>query len=131
MTDDGLSLKDFIPGGADTVAKAGSPLDPGAKPAERAAVVEALQQVHDPEISVNIYDLGLIYKLEIAPDGDIEIEMTLTAPTCPVAGTLPGEVARKAAAVEGAGEVTVELVWEPPWSREMMSDEAKLALDMW
>jgi len=131
MTDDGLTLRDFIPGGADTVARAGKPLESGEKPAEREAVVEALKTVHDPEISVNIYDLGLIYDVDIGADGNIRIGMTLTAPTCPVAGTLPGEVARAVAAVEGAGEVTVELVWDPPWSKEMMSEDAKFALDMW
>jgi len=131
MTNDGLTLRDFIPGGADTVARAGKPLESGKKPAEREAVVEALKTVHDPEISVNIYDLGLIYDVDIGADGNIRIGMTLTAPTCPVAGTLPGEVARAVAVVEGAGEVTVELVWDPPWSKEMMSEDAKFALDMW
>jgi FeS assembly SUF system protein len=131
MTDDGLTLRDFIPGGADTVARAGKPLESGAKLAEREAVVEALKTVHDPEIPVNIYDLGLIYDVDIGADGNIRIGMTLTAPTCPVAGTLPGEVARAVAAVEGAGEVTVELIWDPPWSKEMMSEDAKFALDMW
>lgn len=130
MTEDGLTLRDFIPGGADTVARAGKPLPAGAKPADREAVIEALRTVHDPEISVNIYDLGLIYDLDIGPGG-VHVRMTLTAPTCPVAGTLPGEVARTIAAVPGAGEVTVELVWEPPWGKEMMSEEAKLALDIW
>lgn len=130
-TGDGLTLKDFIPGGDDTVARAGNPLESGAKPADREAVIDALKTVHDPEIAVNIYDLGLIYTVDIRDDGAIGIQMTLTAPTCPVAGTLPGEVARKVAAVEGAGEVTVELVWEPPWSKDHMSDEAKFALDMW
>lgn len=131
MPQDGPSLQDFIPGGADTVAKAGKPLESGARTADRDAVVDALKTVHDPEIPVNIYDLGLIYDVDFAADGNIGIRMTLTAPTCPVAGTLPGEVARKVAAVDGAGEVTVELVWDPPWSKDMMSEEAKLALDMW
>jgi FeS assembly SUF system protein len=131
VTGDGLTLKDFIPGGGDTVAQAGKPLPAGAKPAAEAAVVDALKTVHDPEIPVNIYDLGLIYDLEIAADGAVHVWMTLTAPTCPVAGTLPGEVARAVAGVEGAGEVTVELVWDPPWNKERMSEDAKLALDMW
>ena len=131
MTEDGLTLRDFIPGGADTVARAGKPLESGKSPADRDAVVEALKTVHDPEIAVNIYDLGLIYNVDIGADGSIRIQMTLTAPTCPVAGTLPGEVARAVAAVEGAGEVTVELVWDPPWGKDKMSDEAKFALDIW
>ena len=128
---DNLTLRDFIPGGADTVARAGKPLEPGEKPAAREAIVEALKTVHDPEIPVNIYDLGLIYDVDIGADGQIHIRMSLTAPTCPVAGTLPGEVARAVAGVEGAGEVTVELVWDPPWSKEMMSEDAKIALDIW
>ena len=131
MTEDGLTLRDFIPGGADTVARAGKPLESGKSPADRDTVVEALKTVHDPEIAVNIYDLGLIYNVDIGADGSIRIQMTLTAPTCPVAGTLPGEVARAVAAVEGAGEVTVELVWDPPWGKDKMSDEAKFALDIW
>jgi metal-sulfur cluster biosynthetic enzyme len=69
--------------------------------------------------------------VEIAADGAVHVWMTLTAPTCPVAGTLPGEVARAVAGVEGTGEVTVELVWDPPWSKDRMSEDAKLALDRW
>jgi FeS assembly SUF system protein len=130
-TGDDLTLQDFIPGGADTVARAGTPLESGAKPADREAVTEALRTVHDPEIPVNIYDLGLIYDVDIGADGNIGIRMTLTAPTCPVAGTLPGEVARAVAEVDGAGEVTVELVWDPPWSKDLMSEDAKVALDIW
>jgi FeS assembly SUF system protein len=131
VTQDGLTLRDFIPGGADTVARAGKPLPAGAKPADREALIVALRTVHDPEIPVNIYDLGLIYDLDIGPAGGVHVRMTLTAPTCPVAGTLPGEVARAIAGVEGAGEVTVELVWDPPWGKDKMSEEAKLALDIW
>lgn len=131
MTTEGPTLKDFMPGGADTVARAGKPLSTGAQPAEREAVIEALKTVHDPEIPVNIYDLGLIYNLDIGADGTVQVRMTLTAPTCPVAGTLPGEVARAVSGVEGTGEVTVELVWDPPWGKDRMSEEAKLALDMW
>ena len=131
MTDDGLSLKDFLPGGGETVAQAGSPLGAGVAAAEREALVEALRSVHDPEIPVNIYDLGLIYGMEIASDGAVRIRMTLTAPACPVAGQMPIDAANAVAAVPGAGEVTVELVWDPPWTKDRMSEEAKVALDMW
>lgn len=131
MTQDGLTLRDFVPGGADTVARAGNPLPEGAEPAEREAVIAAIRTVYDPEIPVNIYDLGLIYDLDIGAAGEVHVRMTLTAPTCPVAGSLPGEVARAVAEVEGTGAVTVELVWDPPWGKEMMSEEAKLALDIW
>ncbi len=112
-------------------ASAGAPIDPAATPvASEAEVTVALQTVHDPEIPVNIYDLGLIYEVNIAEDGSIEIEMSLTAPACPVAGEMPGEVARAVAALPGAGEVTVRLVWDPPWTPERMSEDAKLALGM-
>lgn len=129
--DDNLTLQDFLPGGTDTVARAGTPLAAGETVAGEDAVVEALRSVHDPEIPVNIYDLGLIYSLDIAADGSAAIRMTLTAPACPVAGEMPGDVARAVAGVTGIGEVTVELVWDPPWTKDMMSEEAKVALDMW
>jgi FeS assembly SUF system protein len=129
---DGPGLRDFLPGaaavGSDFVAHAGTALAAGTPVADRGAVLEALQTVHDPEIPVNIYDLGLIYRLDIAANGDVTIEMTLTAPGCPVAGEMPGEVARTVAAVPGVGEVEVRLVWEPGWTKDKMSDDAKLAL---
>ncbi len=113
------------------VASAGAPIDPAVPPvASEAEVALALQTVHDPEIPVNIYDLGLIYEIDIAKVGNVEIELSLTAPGCPVAGELPGEVARAVAALPGAGEVTVRLVWDPPWTPERMSEDAKLALGM-
>ncbi len=90
--------------------------------------MEALREVYDPEIPVNIYDLGLIYRLEIAPSGEVAVTMTLTAPACPVAGEMPGEVARKVAEVPGVGEVEVTLTWDPPWDKDRMSEDAKLAL---
>ncbi|MDD5248336.1 MAG: SUF system Fe-S cluster assembly protein [Rhodocyclaceae bacterium] len=95
-----------------------------------ADVIAALRTVFDPEIPVNIYDLGLIYNLDVASDGDIAISMTLTAPGCPVAQTFPGTVADAVRAVDGVKDVDVELVWEPPWSREMMSEAARLQLGM-
>jgi len=91
-------------------------------------VVEALRMVYDPEIPVNIYDLGLIYGLSISGDGSVKIEMTLTSPMCPVAGSLPGEVQARVQSVQGVGQVEVELVWDPPWSMEKMSEEARLQL---
>jgi len=94
------------------------------------AVVEAMRSVFDPEIPVNIYDLGLIYDLNIKDDGDVDVLMTLTAPACPVAGSLPGEVAESVAAVDGVGEVEITITWDPPWTPEHMSEVAKVALDM-
>lgn len=111
-------------------AKGGSPLAEGVEVATEEAIVEALQTVYDPEIPVNIYDLGLIYKINIADNGEVKIDMSLTAPGCPVAGEMPGMVARAVEEVEGAGEIEVLLVWEPSWSPALMSEDAKLALGM-
>lgn len=91
-------------------------------------IIEVLKTVFDPEIPVNIYDLGLIYEVNVFPDGNVEIVMTLTSPNCPAAGSLPGEVEQKAKAVAGVKDVTLELVFEPAWNQEMMSEEAKLEL---
>ncbi|MFZ1416025.1 MAG: iron-sulfur cluster assembly protein [Defluviicoccus sp.] len=110
------------------VASAGSTLAAGMPVATVSAVIEALRTVHDPEIPVNIYDLGLVYGLHIEPTGDVAIEMTLTTPGCPVAGQMPTEVAETVAAVPGVGVVEVALVWEPAWTKDCMSEDARLAL---
>lgn len=110
------------------VASAGAPLAAGMPVATEDAVVEALRTVHDPEIPVNIYDLGLVYRLQIADGGDVAIEMTLTTPGCPVAGQMPIDVAEAVAAVPGVGVVEVALVWEPAWTKDCMSEDARLAL---
>ncbi|MBK1694491.1 SUF system Fe-S cluster assembly protein [Chromatium weissei] len=96
----------------------------------REPIIAALRNVHDPEIPVNIYDLGLIYTIDIASNGDVAVEMTLTAPACPVAGMMPIMVRDAVASVEGVGAVRVDLVWTPPWSQEHMSDEARLQLGL-
>jgi len=96
----------------------------------RAQVLEALRQVYDPEIPVNIYDLGLIYRLDVDDQGRVDIDMTLTAPACPVAGTMPGLVAEAAKTVEGVSDARVTLVWDPPWSQDQMSEEALLQLGL-
>ena len=114
----------------DFVATAGEPLDRASPVASEDNVIDALRTVHDPEIPVNIYELGLIYRLDIGERGDVAIEMSLTAPGCPVAGEMPGQVADAVAAVEGVGEVEVRLVWEPVWTPERMSEDARLALGM-
>ncbi|MCW8934481.1 MAG: DUF59 domain-containing protein [Gammaproteobacteria bacterium] len=93
-------------------------------------IVTAIRGIFDPEISVNIYDLGLIYKIDINDENDVFIDMTLTAAACPVAGALPGQVESVVSSLDGVNSATVSLVWDPPWSREMMSDEAKLALGL-
>ncbi len=91
-------------------------------------VVEACKTVFDPEIPVNIYDLGLIYTVDIDAENSVKIKMSLTAPGCPVAGEMPGWVAEAVEPMAGVKEVDVELVWEPPWGMDMMSDEARLEL---
>jgi FeS assembly SUF system protein len=115
---------------AGLVGKAGAPLDGATEPASREAMVEALKTVYDPEIPVDIYELGLIYEIKQADDGDVKVDMTLTAPGCPVAGILPQQVADAVSSVPGTGGVEVFLVWDPPWDMEKMSEEAKLALGM-
>jgi FeS assembly SUF system protein len=93
-------------------------------------IVEALKSVFDPEIPVNIYELGLIYDIDIQAEGAVQVKMTLTSPGCPVAGSLPGEVRDKVAGVPGVMSVDVELVWDPSWNPSMMSEAARLELGM-
>ena len=111
-----------------------------AKPAEDAisgaggdlqqAVIDALKEIYDPEIPVNIYDLGLIYGVEVDDEADAVVTMTLTTPHCPVAESMPGEVELRAASVPGIRDAEINLVWDPPWSPDKMSDEARLELGM-
>ena len=133
MTDrgaDGPDLADFLPDvSAGYIARAGERLAVASGPADPIAVEDALKSVHDPEIPVNIFDLGLIYDIDRRADGDVYITMSLTAPGCPVAGEMPGQVARAVAALDDVGAVSVELVWDPPWSPERMSEDARLALE--
>ena len=91
-------------------------------------IVEACRSVFDPEIPVNIYDLGLVYTIDITEEGDVGIVMTLTAPGCPVAGEMPGWLADAIEPLQGVRTVNVEITWEPPWGMDMMSDEARLEL---
>lgn len=93
-----------------------------------AKVIEALRTCYDPEIPVNIYDLGLIYGVDVQPGGRIHVRMTLTAPNCPVAGTLPKDVEAKVKNIPGVNDVNIELVWEPAWDRAKMSAAARLEL---
>ena len=93
-------------------------------------IIEGLRTVYDPEIPVNIYDLGLIYEIDINSDGALKLTMTLTTAGCPVAELMPQMIADAAANVAGVGEVEVHLVWDPPWHADLMSEDAKLALGM-
>jgi len=96
----------------------------------RDEVIEALRTVYDPEIPVNIYELGLIYQIEIVQDADVKVSMTLTSPMCPVAESLPPEVETKLRALPGVANASVELVWEPPWDPSKMTEAARLQLGM-
>jgi len=111
---------------ADVVRPESDPADA----AMTAKVVEALKTVRDPEIPVNLIDLGLIYDLLVNKDGTVFVEMTLTTPSCPAAVQLPGEVERAVGAVEGVKEARVKVVWTPPWTQDRMSDEARLELGL-
>ena len=112
----------------DFVAHAGAPIEPGITITTQELVIEAIRTVYDPEIPVNIYDLGLVYEIDIATNGSIKVQMTVTAPACPVAGELPQWVADAIELLEGTGEIEVHLVWDPPWDQSMMTEEAKMAL---
>jgi FeS assembly SUF system protein len=105
-----------------------APVEPGGDIYE--SVIEALKEIYDPEIPVNIYDLGLIYEVQVSPEAHVKVLMTLTTPNCPVAESMPGEVELRVGAVPGVGNAEVELVWDPPWDPQKMTDEAKLELGM-
>ena len=93
-------------------------------------IVAEIKKIYDPEIPVNIYDLGLIYNIEVKNENEVAVEMTLTSPNCPVAESLPRMVKENINAVEGVNKVNLKLVWTPPWTKEMMSEEAKLELNL-
>jgi len=97
----------------------------------RDQVIEVLQGIYDPEIPVNIYEMGLVYEVSVDGDSNVHILMTLTSPMCPVAESLPPEVEEKVSAIEAVVKATVELTWDPPWDPEMMSEAAKLELGMY
>lgn len=119
--------RDYLEGFLTQKAPAASTEEPGGEVYE--GVIEALKEIYDPEIPVNIYDLGLIYGVEIN-GGHAVVTMTLTTPHCPVAESMPGEVELRVGAVPGVGDAEVNLVWDPPWDPQKMSDEAKLELGM-
>ncbi len=130
------SLHDFIPnyplkGNKETyIVKSGKRIKKVKTELNLNDVINVLQNIHDPEIPVNIYDLGLIYDIKFEANNNIHIKMSLTSPGCPVAGEMPKEVAEKVSELENVGVVEVELIWDPPWTVDRMSDDAKLALDV-
>jgi FeS assembly SUF system protein len=119
-----------MPASGDPAAPGCAPLPPEELEAFGLTLITALKTVFDPEIPVDIYELGLIYKVDVADNKDVVVDMTLTAPGCPVAGEMPGMVKSALETVPGVGEITVNMVFEPPWTPERMSEEAKLELNM-
>lgn len=116
--------------GDEYVVVEGTELPSDAAQAKMDDIVAAIKTVEDPELMLNVYDLGLIYRLDRLTNGDVEIDMTVTAPSCPVAGLMPKQVAEAVSNVAGVGKTTVTLVWEPAWTIDKMSDDAKMTLDM-
>jgi FeS assembly SUF system protein len=134
MTEQDTSEVNLVPAPAEAAASA--PAREPTLPADEVArltdeIVTALKTVYDPEIPADIYELGLIYKVDIADDRKVTVDMTLTTPNCPSAAELPAMVENAVASVPGVGEVAVNVVWDPPWDQSRMSDEARVALNMW
>jgi FeS assembly SUF system protein len=128
LADKLLRKKDYLEGFLAAKPEGVSPSEPGG--AVYDAIIETLKGIFDPEIPVNIYDLGLIYGVEVTDDGHAVVTMTLTTPHCPVAESMPGEIELQVGSVPGVGHAEVVLVWDPPWDPGKMSDEAKLELGM-
>ena len=120
--------RDYLEGFLAQQPQGDDPTAPGGALYE--SVVDALKEIYDPEIPVNIYDLGLIYGVDVSPEADVVVTMTLTTPHCPVAESMPGEVELRVGSVPGVRDAQVEIVWDPPWDPSKMSDEARLELGM-
>ena len=135
-SDDKLPLSAFMPNHpsldphAPFIATAGKKNNSSTRFIDKSEIVESLKTIHDPELPVNIYDLGLIYDINISKGNNVFIKMSLTSPGCPVAGELPKQVADELTKIKNIGLIEVELVWDPPWTKERMSEDAKLALDI-
>ena len=136
-SDDKLPLSSFMPHHpssdrhAPFIATAGNKNDVNIKKIDESEIIECLKTIHDPELPINIYDLGLIYEINLIEKNDLKIKMSLTAPGCPVAGEIPVQVANTLANIPNIGLIEVELVWEPAWTKDMMSEDAKMALDIY
>lgn len=128
--DHGLNVDALLQASPAAPAAAFGPVDADRTDVLKPAVVDAISTVFDPEIPVNIYELGLIYEIEADTESRVHVRMTLTSPACPSAQQLPSEVRYKIKALEGVSDCTVEIVWEPPWTKDMMSEAAKLSLGM-
>ena len=136
-SDDKLPLSAFMPHHPSSephepfIATAGKKNNSSTRLIDKREIVNSLKTIHDPELPVNIYDLGLIYDIKLIDKNDLKIKMSLTAPGCPVAGEMPGQVANTLAKIPNVGLIEVELVWEPAWTKDRMSEDAKLALDIY
>ena len=130
MSEDVVQTKAETPPESGAETASGTALSPEELEILGGELIAALKTVYDPEIPVDIYELGLIYKVDVADNKDVTIDMTLTAPGCPVAGEMPGQVKEAVEDVEGVSDVRVKLVWSPPWDKDRMSEEAKLELGM-
>ena len=134
---DKLPLSAFMPHQSSSdphapfTAKAGKKNSACSRKIELSEIINFIATIYDPEIPVNIYDLGLIYDIKLLDNNDIKIKMSLTAPGCPVAGEMPGQVADTIAKIDDVGLIEVELVWEPAWTKDRMSEDAKMALDIY
>jgi FeS assembly SUF system protein len=126
--EDAERSRDYLSGFLAEKPQAAAPGEIGGDLYEK--VIEALKEIYDPEIPVNIYDLGLVYGVDVTAGGHVAVAMTLTTPNCPVAESMPGEVELRVGSVPGVGSAEVNLVWDPPWDPQKMSDEAKLELGM-
>ena len=136
-SDEKLPLSSFMPHHPSSnphtpfIATAGKKNNTSTRLINKSEIVERLKTIYDPELPVNIYDLGLIYDIKIIDKNDLKIKMSLTAPGCPVAGEMPGLVANTLPKIPNVGLIEVELVWEPAWTKDRMSEDAKLALDIY
>ena len=137
IDNDNLPLSAFMPHHpsddplAPFTAKAGNKNKNCNKNIKEIEIIKAVEKVYDPEIPINIYELGLIYDIKILDDNDVKVKMSLTAPGCPVAGEMPGQVADAISKIPEIGLIEVELVWEPAWTKDRMSEDAKFALDIY
>ena len=136
-SDEKLPLSAFMPHhpssdpNAPFIATAGKKNNISTRSIDKSEIIDSLKTIHDPELPVNIYDLGLIYDIELIDNNNLKVKMSLTAPGCPVAGEMPGQVANTLAKIPNIGLIEVELVWEPVWTKDRMSEDAKLALDIY
>jgi len=135
-SDDKLPLTAFMPHHPSSdphkpfIATAGKKNNRSTRLINKREIIESLKTIYDPELPINIYDLGLIYDIRLIDKNNLKIKMSLTAPGCPVAGEMPGQVANTLAKIPNVGLIEVELVWEPAWTKDRMSEDAKLALDI-